>query len=212
MSRNRFYFFIALALALFFPLFIFRRIGPFDFWWWLSANILLLTGLIFRIDTDYWRRIRVDLGKSLPRWIAWGFLSALLLYLAFWIGNFVSRELFTFAGPGINHVYDFRQNASSARIVILMLLIIGPGEELIWRGFIQHHFARRYPPLTAFLISTFLYTAIHLGSLNFMLILAALVCGAFWGILYGRFQSIVLNVVSHTVWDVLVFVIFPFSG
>lgn len=212
MQQNRVYPLIALALALFFPLFIFRRIGPIDFWWWLSGNILLLSGLIFRTDTEYRRRIRADLGKSLPRWIAWGFISAFLLYLVFWIGNFVSRELFTFAGSGINHVYDFRQNADSARIVILMLLIIGPGEEIIWRGFIQHHFTRRFSPLTALIISTVLYTAIHLGSLNIMLILAALVCGAFWGILYERFQSIPLNVISHTVWDLLVFIIFPFSG
>ena len=44
-----------------------------------------------------------------------------------------------------------------------------------------------------------------------MLLLAALVCGVFWGWLYIRFDSILLNAVSHTAWDVAVFLIFPFS-
>jgi hypothetical protein len=43
-----------------------------------------------------------------------------------------------------------------------------------------------------------------------MLILAAAVCGVFWGWLYLRFRSPLLNVVSHAVWDLLVFVILPF--
>jgi membrane protease YdiL (CAAX protease family) len=45
---------------------------------------------------------------------------------------------------------------------------------------------------------------------NPMIILAAAVCGIFWGGLYLRFRSPVLNAVSHTVWDLLVFVILPF--
>jgi membrane protease YdiL (CAAX protease family) len=43
-----------------------------------------------------------------------------------------------------------------------------------------------------------------------MLILAAAVCGVFWGGLYLRFRSPLLNIVSHTLWDLLVFVILPF--
>ena len=40
---------------------------------------------------------------------------------------------------------------------------------------------------------------------------AALVCGAVWGGLYYRFKSPLLNVVSHTAWDVAVFLLFPFT-
>ena len=32
----------------------------------------------------------------------------------------------------------------------------------------------------------------------------------FWGWLYLRFRSPVLNIVSHTLWDLAVFVVFPF--
>ncbi len=55
-----------------------------------------------------------------------------------------------------------------------------------------------------------LYTAVHLASGNIMLVLAAAVCGVFWGWLYLRYRSPVLNIVSHTLWDLAVFVVFPF--
>jgi hypothetical protein len=43
-----------------------------------------------------------------------------------------------------------------------------------------------------------------------MLVLAAAVCGLFWGVLYLRTGSILLVAVSHTLWDIAVFVLFPF--
>jgi hypothetical protein len=43
-----------------------------------------------------------------------------------------------------------------------------------------------------------------------MLVAAAGVCGIFWGWLYLAFRSPILNVVSHTAWDLLVFVVLPF--
>ena len=43
-----------------------------------------------------------------------------------------------------------------------------------------------------------------------MLVLAAAVCGLFWGYLYMRTGSALLVVVSHTVWDIAVFLIVPF--
>lgn len=212
MSRSRFYWFVFIALLLFFPLFIVRSMGQFDFWWWLSTNILFLSIVSFLLDPDYRRLIRSEIGKKFISRIGRGLVSAIVLYAVFWAGNWLSRQILPFAGSGINHVYDFRQGASSLRIVILMLLIIGPGEELLWRGFIQRNFSRYFSPFGAFIITAVLYTGIHIGSMNVMLILAALVCGVFWGLMFWRFQSVTMNIVSHTVWDLLVFIIFPFVG
>jgi hypothetical protein len=44
-----------------------------------------------------------------------------------------------------------------------------------------------------------------------MLIVAALVAGLFWGWMYMRYNSMVMNIVSHTVWDIAVFLILPFN-
>lgn len=47
---------------------------------------------------------------------------------------------------------------------------------------------------------------------NPVLLLAALVCGLFWGLLYHFTKSLPLVVISHTAWDLLVFLVFPLGG
>jgi membrane protease YdiL (CAAX protease family) len=59
-------------------------------------------------------------------------------------------------------------------------------------------------------LTALLYTAVHLAGGNIMLVLAAALCGVFWGWLYLRFRSPLLNIISHTLWDLLVFVVLPF--
>ncbi len=44
-----------------------------------------------------------------------------------------------------------------------------------------------------------------------MLVLAAAAAGLFWGFLYYRFGSVLLNAVSHTLWDLLIFLILPLA-
>jgi hypothetical protein len=50
-----------------------------------------------------------------------------------------------------------------------------------------------------------------LTSGNPVLVLAALVCGLWWGYQYLRFNSLLSNVISHLFWDLLVFIILPFG-
>jgi membrane protease YdiL (CAAX protease family) len=91
-----------------------------------------------------------------------------------------------------------------------MLLIIGPGEELFWRGFLQRNMSLQFGRILGFILTTVVYAGVHVASGNIMLVLAALVCGIFWGWLYLRYQSMIINVVSHTLWDISVFMLFPF--
>lgn len=63
-----------------------------------------------------------------------------------------------------------------------------------------------------FLVATGIYTGVHLAGGNPILVLAAGVCGLFWGWLYLRYRSLLLNVTSHTAWDVAVFLLFPLGG
>ena len=102
--------------------------------------------------------------------------------------------------------------ASKLRIAVLMIFIIGPGEELFWRGFLQRSLQNKIGNNLGFILATSIYTLVHLGSGNVMLVLAAGVCGLFWGYLYLRYGSITLNIVSHTLWDVTVFLWLPFNS
>lgn len=201
-----------LAAALFIPLFVFRRIGPFDFWWWMSAAIVVLIALGAALDSEYPDSIHRDLRHGAVRKTALGLLFAAILYGVFFAGNMFSRAIFPFAGPGIGLVYGFKSGASTARIVLLMALLIGPGEELFWRAYLQRRWAARFGPWGGFAAAAALYTIVHAASGNVMLVLAAAVCGVFWGWLYLKTGSVLLVAVSHTAWDLAVFVIFPFRG
>jgi membrane protease YdiL (CAAX protease family) len=201
-----------LAAALFVPLFIFRSLGPLDFWWWMSLNIALLIALGAISDRG---RVRSVLSRvhTLPvRKIIWGILSAAVLYAVFFVGNRLSRAILPFAGSGISGVYGFKAAASTFRIACLIALFIGPGEELFWRGFLQRRWQNRFGRLPGFLMSAALYTLVHAGSGNPILILSAAVCGIFWGALYLRTGSVLLVAVSHTIWDLAVFLILPFHS
>jgi len=200
-----------LAILLFVPLFITRGLGPIDFWWWLSANLLILISIVFFMDKSWRLAIAQDMAGNILFKIGLGILSALLLYVVFFVGNFISRNIFTFAGSGIQDVYAFKMGISKFRIGILMIFIIGPGEELFWRGFLQRNLQIKAGKYLGFALATGIYTFIHLGSGNIMLVLAAGVCGLFWGYLYLRYNSMILNVISHTLWDVTVFLLFPFN-
>ena len=212
MPRGRFYGLLAGAVLLYAALFLGRGLGPLDFWWGLAFNAGILLILCFAFDRDYGPRLLRDLRTRPLRKTAAGLLSAAALYGVFWLGNRASRAWLPFAAGGIADTYALKTGVNPARIALLMVLLIGPAEELLWRGFLQRHAQARWGAGRGFAAVTALYAAVHLGSGNPMLVLAALVCGTFWGAMYARGQSVVLNVVSHTVWDVLVFLVFPFHG
>ena len=103
-----------------------------------------------------------------------------------------------------------KEGSSSTLIAIALLLLIGPAEEIFWRGYVQRTLAERWGANKGFIVATAIYTLVHIGSFNFMLIMSAMVCGIAWGLLYRimpeRFTAITL---SHALWDAAVFVIFP---
>jgi len=196
-----------LAAALFIPLFAIRRIGPFDFWWWMSLNAVAVMAYSFFSDRSYLKLIKDDLKTGLVKKILLGGASAVLLYGFFYAGNEVSRVIFPFAENGINQVYAFKEGASVLRMALLMIFLIGPGEEIFWRGFLQRRWQTRFGSLKGYWFAALLYALVHLASGNIMLVLAAGVCGLFWGAMFSRYRSVVMLVVSHIVWDLMIFLI-----
>jgi hypothetical protein len=200
-----------LAVVLFVPLFLYRAVGPLDFWWWMSANIALLLALCVLLDRNYIPFLLADLRSRAAWKVGLGLLAAGLLYGIFFAGNGLSRQILPFAGAGISEVYHFKAGAAPLRVIGLLTVLIGPGEELFWRGFLQRRFQAHFGGLIGWLLAAAVYTVVHAGSGNPMLVLAAAVCGLFWGFLFLRTKSPLLVAVSHTAWDLAVFIVFPFS-
>lgn len=199
------------AAVLFVVMFIYKQIGGFDFWYWMSTNLVLLLSLVFVLDRANGKEMKKDFSERVGHKVMLGIIAALALFAVFYVGNILIRMIFERAGEGIQNVYSFKQEAAPIRIGILMLLIIGPGEELFWRGYLQRRFSGKFGKMTGFILATALYTAVHIATGNIVLVLAAFICGIFWGWLYMRYKSMIINVVSHTVWDIGVFLLLPFN-
>lgn len=203
---------VVVALLLFSVMFVVQQVGAFDFWWWMSTNLLLIISLSLILFRGHGRQLLSDLSDRLPNKLMLGIGSALALYLIFLLGDFLSQIIIPGAEGEIAGIYEFKGEASPFRILILMLLVIGPGEEIFWRGILQHRLMERLGPAVGFIVSTLLYTSVHILTGNFMLIMAALTAGIFWGWMYMRYRSITANVVSHVVWDIAIFLLIPIGG
>ena len=110
----------ALAAALFVPLFIFRRLGAFDFWWWMSADIAVLLVVTAVIDRGSSRPSRPTSSIVRPSKIGMGLLAAAALYGVFFGGNVLVREILPFAGTGHSRVYGFKAGVSPLRVIFLL--------------------------------------------------------------------------------------------
>ena len=195
---------LALAVAFWFVMF-FPGLGlSLNFWAVMTCASLTLTLLAIVLGG------KPDLHASWKEALL-GAAIAVVLWGVFWTGDKLSQLLFDFARPQVDLIYGMKDGTSPSVIALLLLCIIGPGEELFWRGFIQRRFSARWSPNVGFLLATLVYTLIHVPSLNFMLVMAAMVCGILWGGLFRLFpQHFTAIVLSHALWDAAAFVWFPF--
>ena len=179
--------------------------GLVNFWLTMTIAALTLTAFVTFSAPRWWQRIHFSLKNLVV-----GVALAAGLWVCFWVGDKVAGLLFTTARPEINAIYDIKNGVSPLLLSLLLLVLIGPAEEIFWRGYVQEQLSQRIGKNRGFLIATALYTAVHMASCNFMLIMAALVAGLFWGLLYRfRPQDYTAIIISHALWDAAVFIWFP---
>ncbi|MCX5821228.1 MAG: type II CAAX endopeptidase family protein [Deltaproteobacteria bacterium] len=140
-----------------------------------------------------------------------GVLSALILYGIFWVGKLAANLLFSFAPGQIESVYASKTQLDAVWIGLLLLFVMGPAEEIYWHGFVQHRLTGRYGATAGVLATAAVYTMVHVTSWNFMLVAAAGVCGLYWGLLFQREKNLIPLIISHALWDFLIFILFPMT-
>lgn len=181
--------------------------GMANFWITMTGSAVCLTSLALLMQHDTLTVLKQHFSW---RQLLGGLALAAFLWGVFWVGDKVSSYMFGFARQQVNSIYGIKTGLPLWGIALLLLFVIGPAEELFWRGFVQRKMSAKWGENWGFIIATAIYTLIHIWSFNFMLIMAALVCGVIWGGLY-RLQPKWLPalVISHAVWDACVFVVFP---
>lgn len=182
-----------------------------NFWVVMSCSAVILTTLGLSFTPD--RKELLKIEKPALQILA-GIVIAFALWGIFWIGDKVSAWMFAFARPEVDSVYAMKTGLPTWLIAVLLLCLIGPAEELFWRGYVQRTMSRilggKNPEDKAFIITAVIYALVHIWSFNFMLIMAALVAGLVWGLIYRlRPQALPALIISHALWDALVFVLLP---
>lgn len=197
---------IVVAAGLWFVMFSPWTAPYINFWYTMTTSAVVLTTLATLSCRECVTTLRFT-----PRQIVAGVAIAAVLWAVFWVGDKVSQLMFSFARPEVDMIYGMKTGTDPVVVGLLLLLIIGPAEELFWRGFVQRSLSARWGADAAFAVTLVLYTVIHVWAFNVMLLLAALVVGGCWGLLYRlRPQALPALIVSHAVWDVCAFVLFPF--
>ena len=164
----------------------------------------MLAAVSLRFQPDIRKRLGLD-SKAL--FIGLG--CAVLLYLIFWVGKAISTQLLPFAGDQINAIYGKGHGTRLWVVALLLFFVTGPAEEIYWRGFLQHQLMHHFGGWQGWLLCTALYAGLHVWALNFMLIGAAAVAGAFWGAMYWRLGRLAPIIISHSVWSTVIFALSP---
>jgi len=172
------------------------------FWYIFSATLLFLISYSI---------LNEDLDDEMPfiSYIVYGAISGFILFAIFWIGHSLIVFLDLPFTKQISKLYG-RFSPSQLWHYIVLLLIIIPGEEIFWRGFVQKRISKYINGPIVIILATILYTSVHFYSSQWILAFAALVAGLYWGFLYEWKKSMPLVIVSHLIFDLFLFVLLPF--
>lgn len=174
-----------------------------QFWIKIILSALCLAGLAV------WFGSRKRFPNFDANAIMLGAASAAILYLVFWIGGKTSGMILPFASQQVSSIYSKVLGPPTWMLVLFLFFITGPCEEVFWRGYVQDKLMNRLGSWRGWAAATLLYAGFHLVTFNFMLIAAAGVAGAFWGLMYMQNRRLAPAIVSHSLWSVFAFAIIP---
>lgn len=194
MSKNGLVTSIGVAMA--FGLFGLTFRGPrARFWEHMTLTGFLLGTMALANDGEL-RRLRFR-----QRDVALGLLSAAGLYAIFQTGDRMARAIMPKGSQEIGDIYALRSLRPKSEIATRLATIIGPAEELFWRGFVQRRIGAPGAALA--------YGGAHLVTGNATLIGAATVAGIYWGLLRAIGMSMPALITSHVAWDIWIFLLAP---
>ena len=176
-----------------------------NFWLKLALAAAFLAGCSFAADF----RGLSALLRFRPVDIASGVISAAALYGIFFLGNMVLPLILPGAERGIGDVYALKRGLPSILAGVALLVLTAFAEEAFWRGFVQRLLSGRLGPIAGISAAVAFYAGVHLWTMNAPLVIAAAVAGAWWAVHFriaGRLWPVVI---SHGVWSVSVFLLFP---
>jgi membrane protease YdiL (CAAX protease family) len=181
---------------------VFRGPRP-QFWQRMTRTGLGLGALALATERD------LRTARPRPRDVALGIGIAAGLYGMFQVGDRAARIVMPNGAQDIGDIYLLRSLRPKAEIAARLAGIIGPAEELYWRGLVQAELTRRLGPVRGAAAAAAIYGGAHVVTGNPTLVGAATVAGGAWSALAALGVPMPALVVSHIVWDIWIFLVQP---
>jgi membrane protease YdiL (CAAX protease family) len=178
--------------------------GPRERFWHRMTLTGLGLGSLALATSRPARRTRI--GR---RDVALGFASAAALYATFKVGDRFARRFVPGGDAEIRDIYALRTIRGRPEIAARLATIIGPAEELFWRGLVQESLMGRFGRWPGAALAAIAYGGVHVVTGNFTLFGAAGIAGAHWCALYAAGVPLGALVVSHVTWDIWIFLVQP---
>lgn len=173
------------------------------FWQRMTRTGALLGGVALAGDPALARR------RPSPSDLVLGAGIAAALYSVFAVGDRAARRILPAGGREIGDIYRLRELRPRGELAARLALVVAPAEELFWRGLLQRALERRLGRARGAAAAALLYGGAHLCTGNLTLIGAATVAGAGWSGLAAAGVPMPSLVVSHSLWDVWIFLVRP---
>jgi uncharacterized protein len=178
--------------------------GPRARFWQRMTLTGLALGSLALVTSGSARRTRIG-----PAEVGLGLASAAGLYATFKVGDTFARRFVPGGDAQIRDIYTLRTLRPKEEIATRLATIIGPAEELFWRGLVQEALMSRAGRWRGAALAAMAYGGVHIVTGNFTLFGAAGIAGAHWCFLYAAGVPLGALVVSHVAWDIWIFLVQP---
>lgn len=171
------------------------------FWYMFTASMLIL--ISFSIVNE-----EIDDSLPLSHYLFFGILSGILLYILFFLGQFLLIKMNIPIKDNISNLYKLFSPKQFWHYLVLMLIVV-PGEEIFWRGFVQKRLLKYDKLWVSVMISAILYSTVTIYTGEWIMVFATFIAGLFWGGIFAWKRSIPLVIVSHLIFDLFLFILIP---
>jgi membrane protease YdiL (CAAX protease family) len=178
--------------------------GPRERFWQRMTLTGTALGSLALLTSRPARRMRIGPGA-----VAVGLVSAAVLYGTFRVGDAFARRFVPGGDAEIRDIYTLRTLRPRTEIAARLATVIGPAEELFWRGLVQEALMGRFGRWRGAALAAMAYGGVHVVTGNFTLFGAAGIAGAHWCALYAAGVPLGALVVSHVTWDIWIFLVQP---
>lgn len=135
--------------------------------------------------------------------------NSLYLPAAIVIGLVLANMEFVVLGP--NPLVPDMGLFSLSLLAVVMIMFVGFGEELIFRGFLQARMERHWGSTTAIFASAFTFSIMHSGYSNFPYLFFVFFVGLVLAILFWKTRSLMFVALIHGILNFFLFSFLPYG-